>query len=70
MTNDNMVWVTIEYHCEECGVYEVIKSKSTLVQYCGCGKLSRPVSIVNAAIKMDDKWIVRKLQNDNSKTTN
>jgi hypothetical protein len=55
--------VTVEFLCDKCGKFEVIKSKSTLVQLCGCGKAARPMRIVNAAIKQDGKWIIHFLPN-------
>jgi hypothetical protein len=64
MNNDSpSVAVTIEFDCEECGTFEVIKSKSTLIQHCaGCGKLSKPLRIVCAGINIDGVWKIRQLQ--------
>lgn len=57
--------VTVEFLCEECGKYEVIKNKSTLTQYCiYCGKKSDPIRIVNVGVKKDGKWIIHSLHND------
>jgi hypothetical protein len=56
-------FVTVEFLCDECGEFEVIKSKSTLVQFCGCGKAARPVRIVNASIKQGGEWLVYSLPN-------
>ncbi len=55
--------VTIEFRCEECGEFEVIKSKSTLVQFCRCGNKATPIRIVNAAVRLDGRWIVHFLPN-------
>jgi hypothetical protein len=55
--------VTVEFLCDDCGEFEVIKSKSTLVQFCGCGKAARPIRIVNASIKQDGKWLIYSLPN-------
>ena len=55
--------VTVEYLCEDCGEFEVIKSCSTLTQFCGCGKEAKPTRIINAAIKQDKKWIMQSLPN-------
>ena len=53
--------VTVEFLCDECGEFDVIKSKSTLVQFCGCGKEAKPIRIVSAAIKLDGKWFIHSL---------
>lgn len=56
--------VTVEFECDECGKYEVIKSKSNLMQYCSsCGRLSAPSRIMSVGIKIDGVWKVKSLPN-------
>jgi len=56
--------VTVEFVCDECGEYEVIKSKGTLIQYCSsCGRLSEPSRIVSVGIKIDGMWKIKFLPN-------
>ena len=57
--------VTVEFVCYECGEYEVIKSKGTLIQYCSsCGRLSEPSRIVSVGIKIDGMWKIKFLPNE------
>ena len=62
--------VTVEFVCDECGEYEVIKSKGTLIQYCSsCGRLSEPSRIVSVGIKIDGVWKIKFLPNEKSPST-
>ena len=55
----------VEFECEECGKYEVIKSKATLLQYCcGCGIPSKPLRIIRVGIKTEGVWKNAKLNED------
>lgn len=61
--------VTVEFKCDECGEYEVIKSKSTLTQHCSsCGRLSKPSRVVSVGIKIDGVWKVNFLPNAKEQT--
>jgi hypothetical protein len=60
---DQGACVTVEFLCDDCGKFEVIKTKSTLVQFCGCGKESKPIRIISAAINLDGKWVNRPMLN-------
>lgn len=52
--------VTVEFKCDECGKYEVIKLKSTLTQYCSsCGRLSKPSLVVSVGIKINGVWKIK-----------
>ena len=56
--------VTVEFVCDECGEYEVIKSKGTMIQYClSCGRVSKTSKIVSVGIKIDGVWKIKFLPN-------
>lgn len=57
-------YATVEFFCDDCGEFDVIKNKSTLTQFCGCGKMARPVRIINVAIKQGKKWFISSFPND------
>jgi len=55
--------VTITYNCDVCGDFDVIKSKSTMLQFCaGCGKRANPMSIESVGVKIDGVWKLKKLE--------
>lgn len=55
----------VEFVCEQCGPFEVLKSKSTLKQLCSwCGKTATATRIVTVTVVVDGKWVAYKLQNN------
>lgn len=56
--------VAVVFDCTTCGEFEVLKSESTLVQFCaGCGELAKPTQIVRASVLTDGVWKTANMRN-------
>lgn len=51
-----MVTCTVDFLCDACGEFEVIKQHSSLTQLCGCGQVAKPLRIRSAGVKQGGKW--------------
>ena len=62
MSEDIKAVVTITYNCDVCGDFDVIKSKSSMLQFCAwCGNRAYPTSIESVGVKIDGVWKLKRL---------